>query len=68
MTIPCGQDCPDRAVGCHSSCERYREYRAHLDARNSVIQHENSVLGGYLKKRREKIDKIMRKIKNKKET
>lgn len=68
MTIPCGKDCPERAVGCHSSCERYQEYRAYLDARNGATQQENNVLGGYFKVRRERIDKIMRKLKNKKET
>ena len=67
MTNPCDKDCPDRAVGCHISCERYQEYRAYLDARNGEMQHKNSVMGGYYNGRKEKIEKIMRKIKNKKE-
>ena len=25
MTAPC-KNCPDRVVGCHSTCERYAEY------------------------------------------
>lgn len=40
MKVPC-HDCADRVVGCHSECERYKEYaeechkrreERHLDA------------------------------------
>lgn len=31
MTAPC-HHCPDRAPGCHSVCEKYRAYRAEMDA------------------------------------
>ena len=27
---PC-KDCPDRVVGCHSTCEKYIEYRKERD-------------------------------------
>lgn len=30
-TSPC-KDCPDREVGCHGGCEKYKEYRAALEA------------------------------------
>ena len=30
-TSPC-KDCPDRTVGCHGGCEKYKDYRAALDA------------------------------------
>lgn len=29
---PC-KGCTDREVGCHAGCERYREFRAEIDAR-----------------------------------
>ena len=25
---PCKSDCPDRRVGCHAECEKYKAYRA----------------------------------------
>ena len=27
MQVPC-LDCPDRAVGCHGKCEKYKEFQA----------------------------------------
>ena len=30
MNAPC-KDCPDRVVGCHSTCERYKEWKAEKD-------------------------------------
>ena len=29
------KDCPDRAVGCHSSCERYLEAKAEHEKREA---------------------------------
>lgn len=35
MNPPCrqpdGSDCPNRAVGCHGKCDKYREFRAECD-------------------------------------
>ena len=31
MRAPCA-DCQDRRVGCHTDCERYKEFRAERDA------------------------------------
>lgn len=31
MVAPC-KDCPDRYVGCHGNCEKYKEYKAQLDS------------------------------------
>lgn len=28
MSIQCCYQCKDRAIGCHSTCERYREAKA----------------------------------------
>lgn len=30
MDAPC-KDCPDRVVGCHSSCEKYKAFREECD-------------------------------------
>lgn len=30
IVSPC-KDCPERFIGCHSSCERYKQYRSELD-------------------------------------
>lgn len=27
----CARDCPDRAIGCHGKCEKYKAYRAECD-------------------------------------
>ena len=32
---PC-QGCERREVGCHSSCEEYKEYREHVDNMNAI--------------------------------
>ena len=30
MTAPC-KDCPDRVLGCHSSCDKYKAFREERD-------------------------------------
>ena len=30
MKVPC-KDCPNRQVGCHSTCEKYIEYKKESD-------------------------------------
>lgn len=34
-------DCKERRVGCHSSCEKYRQDRAENDAMNERVATEN---------------------------
>lgn len=34
MKQPC-KDCPDRALHCHSACEKYAAFRAEVDAANA---------------------------------
>lgn len=36
MTAPC-LNCPDRAVGCKTNCERYAAFRAQVDERRRII-------------------------------
>lgn len=40
MTPPCN-NCPDRHIGCHGKCKRYREYKLERD-RLLAEQHKNS--------------------------
>lgn len=54
MDIPCHKHCPDRAVGCHISCERYKEYRNYLDEKNEQIRKENILIGYEGRRRRNK--------------
>lgn len=42
MTAPC-HNCPDRAPGCHSVCEKYRAYRAEMDAAHEKRVREAAV-------------------------
>lgn len=37
---PC-KDCPDRIVGCHSTCNKYKQYRVEQDAQNKAIREQN---------------------------
>ena len=47
MKPPC-KGCEDRAVGCHGSCERYKQYKAELAAAKAELygkQQENIMIG-----------------------
>lgn len=35
---PCTRDCPDRIPGCHGSCEKYKTWKAEIEARNQAIK------------------------------
>lgn len=39
MKPPC-KDCKDRHVGCHGDCERYKQYKAELEAAKAEIYGE----------------------------
>ena len=45
MNNPCHKHCPDRAVGCHSFCERYKAYRKYLNEKNEAIRQEDIICG-----------------------
>ncbi len=36
---PC-KDCPDRVVGCHSTCTKYQEFRKQQDAENEAQRQD----------------------------
>lgn len=40
MNVPC-KDCADRKINCHSTCEKYKEFRAYKDSLNKEA-HERS--------------------------
>ena len=40
MNTPCN-NCPDRHIGCHGECERYRKYKSDRD-RLLAERHKNS--------------------------
>lgn len=54
MDIPCHKHCLDRAVGCHSLCERYKAYRKYLDDKNEAIRQEEVISGYRARKGRER--------------
>lgn len=37
-----GTDCPNRAVGCHGTCEWHREFRQKVDKEQAYIQKTRS--------------------------
>ena len=43
VTPPCMPDCPDRAVGCHGTCERYRAFRGQVDEINARRLREEKI-------------------------
>lgn len=46
---PC-QDCPDRTVGCHGTCEKYAEYKSNRDKLRCELQkkaRDEEVVNGY---------------------
>ena len=45
MDAPC-KDCPDRVVGCHSVCEKYKAFREERD--RELEQRKISIAGNPL--------------------
>lgn len=44
MTIPnepC-KDCKSRTVGCHSTCEKYEQFKKEMEEYNNTIKHNHS--------------------------
>jgi hypothetical protein len=58
------KDCADRAIGCHTCCERYRTYRAGIDARIEMNRIE-SVSKGYVSIREARVRRAMMKRRGK---
>lgn len=50
-SIPC-RNCKDRKVGCHSTCERYKEFTEINEKRKEEIRQDkeiNNLINGYNK-------------------
>lgn len=62
MNNPCHKHCPDRSVGCHSFCERYKVYRKYLNEKNEAIRQEKAIYGYKGIKRREMDKKFLKAI------
>lgn len=41
---PCKRNCPEREMGCHGKCGRYRDFRQELDKEN---EQKRKVVEGY---------------------
>lgn len=41
MGIKCCKDCPDRHVGCHGTCERYKAERAEMDRLKERMKNDD---------------------------
>ncbi|MBO7712381.1 MAG: hypothetical protein J6S85_02735 [Methanobrevibacter sp.] len=39
MKSPC-KDCPERYIGCHSACGKYKDFRKQLDEQKQHISRE----------------------------
>ena len=37
--------CADREIGCHSKCERYKEFKVRLVSRNTKINRNQMICG-----------------------
>lgn len=61
--------CQERQVGCHITCERYKEYRAKIDKEKEAriqAQKANDVMDDYTIRRIEKIRKAKSRMKSQK--
>lgn len=38
----CCYECPDREIGCHSKCEKYKKFRKELDKKKKSIKDQNA--------------------------
>ena len=50
MITPC-KDCPDRVIGCHDKCARYRAFREDLEGRKPKNYADNDITSYIIKNR-----------------
>ena len=53
MDNPCHKHCPERASGCHISCEKYAEYRKYLDEKNAEMRKLDCIADYHRRKKEE---------------
>lgn len=51
MKQPCYQ-CPDRCMGCHGRCERYKEYKAEMEIVKRKRQEESAFVDAIMEAKR----------------
>ena len=42
ITAPC-KDCTDRILGCHSLCNKYKEFKERVDSTNTMIRDSKKI-------------------------
>lgn len=51
MKQPC-YNCPDREMGCHGRCERYKEYKVEMEIVKRKRQEESAVVDAVMEAKR----------------
>lgn len=51
IAIPCAPYCPDRSAECHATCDKYKAYRAEMDAQCAI--RADCINGLYISKAKE---------------
>ena len=54
LNSPC-KDCPDRVVGCHGKCEKYKAYRVEVEKlyeARTKLDFAHDPLNGYFRTRK----------------
>ena len=51
MKSPC-KDCPERYIGCHSECSRYKHFRRVIEAEKETITRNKAKMYNFPKKRK----------------
>lgn len=54
MDNPCYKYCPERAMDCHTRCERYERFRKNLDEKNAEIRKSDCIAAYHSAKKKEK--------------
>lgn len=42
ITAPC-KDCPDHAMGCHSKCDKYAEFKKQVEEYNETVRKAKKI-------------------------
>lgn len=64
MEAPC-HNCPDRRIGCHSTCGRYKDYKVHNDGLKAARNKEkfiSELMSGSRQRRDKNYYNLMREL------
>jgi len=56
MKVPC-KDCEKRQLGCHSTCEDYKEFSKYCAEKNAFLRNTKVNEMGYAMAKRERLKK-----------